>query len=161
SAVFEPNPVWQRAREPIFWLDPALKLAWVNRSWEALTGYPAAAVVGLTCLAPAPSPSRGASDLAASFYPPPGPPARPPAGGPTPIYRADGDPLWRGVEFWPFCDDQGGLIGLLGIVRAEESAPSVPGSEDGRLHAELLEIRRRLQERHGLDALIGSGPAHR
>ena len=39
-AAFEPNPIWQRSREPIFWLDPELKLAWVNRAWEELTGYP-------------------------------------------------------------------------------------------------------------------------
>jgi DNA-binding NtrC family response regulator len=159
--VFEPNPLWQRAREPIFWLDPALKLAWVNRAWEELTGYPAAAVVGLTCQAHAPTQPGDASDLAASFHPPPESLAGRPAGGPTLIYRADGERLWRRVEFWPFCDERSGLIGLLGTVRADADAPSVPNSEDGRLHAELLEIRRRLQERHGLDALIGFGPAHR
>jgi DNA-binding NtrC family response regulator len=126
-----------------------------------LTGYPAATVVGLTCQAHAPTQPGDVSDLAASFYPPPESLAGRPAGGPTLIYRADGDPLWRRVEFWPFCDDQGGLIGLLGIVRAEEAAPSVPASEGGRLHAELLGIRRRLQQRHGMDALIGTGPAHR
>jgi DNA-binding NtrC family response regulator len=32
---------------------------------------------------------------------------------------------------------------------------------DGQLHGELLEIRRRLQQRYGLDNLIGFGPAHR
>jgi DNA-binding NtrC family response regulator len=159
--VFEPNPLWQRAREPIFWLDPALKLTWVNRAWEELTGYPAAAVVGLTCQAHAPTQPGDASDLAASFHPPPESLAGRPAGAPTLIYRADGERLWRRVEFWPFCDEQSGLIGLLGMVRADEAAPSVPDSRDGRLHAELLEIRRRLHQRHGLDALIGSGPAHR
>ena len=40
-APFEPNQLWQQASEPIFWLDPALKLSWVNRAWEQLTGYPA------------------------------------------------------------------------------------------------------------------------
>jgi DNA-binding NtrC family response regulator len=159
--AFEPGPLWQRAREPIFWLDPALKLAWVNRAWEELTGYAAAAVVGLTCQAHAPTQPGDVSDLAASFHPPPESLAGRPAGGPTLIYRADGERLWRRLEFWPFCDERRELIGLLGTVRTEEVAPSVPDSEDGRLHAELLEIRRRLQERHGLDALIGFGAAHR
>ncbi len=104
--VFEPNPLWQRAREPIFWLDPALKLAWVNRAWEELTGYPAEAVVGLTCQAHAPSQPGDVSDLAASFHPPPESMAGRPAGGPTLIYRADGERLWRRLEFWPFCDEQ-------------------------------------------------------
>jgi PAS domain S-box-containing protein len=160
-AAFEPNPLWQRAREPIFWLDPALKLAWMNRAWEELTGYRAAAVVGLTCQAHAPTQAGDASDLAASFHPPPESLNGRPAGGPTLIFRADGERLWRRIEFWPFSDEHGGLLGLLGIVRTEETAPSVPDSQDGRLHAELLGIRRRLQERHGLDVLIGSGPAHR
>ncbi len=40
-APFEPDQLWQLAREPIFWLDPTLKLIWVNRAWENLTGYPA------------------------------------------------------------------------------------------------------------------------
>jgi transcriptional regulator with PAS, ATPase and Fis domain len=159
-AAFEPSPLWQRAREPIFWLDPALKLTWVNRAWELLTGYPAEAVVGLTCQAHAATSAGDVSDMAASFHPPPESMAGQPAGGPTLICRADGERLWRRVEFWPFCDERG-LIGLLGIVRHEEAAPSVPDSEDGRLHAGLLAIRRRLQERHGLDALIGFGPAHR
>jgi PAS domain S-box-containing protein len=160
-AAFEPNSLWQRAREPIFWLDPTLRLVWVNRAWEDLTGYPAETVVGLTCQAHAPTQAGDISDIAASFHPPPEAMAGRPAGGPTLIFRADGERLWRRVEFWPFCDEQRGLIGLLGIVRTEEAAPSVPDSEHGRLHAELLEIRRRLQERHGLDALIGFGPAHR
>jgi transcriptional regulator of acetoin/glycerol metabolism len=161
SAAFEPNLLWQRAREPIFWLDPALKLAWVNRAWEELTGYPAATVVGLTCQVHGPTRVGDPSDLAASFHPPPESLAGRPAGGPTLIFRADGERLWRRVEFWPFCDERGELIGLQGIVRTEEAPPSVPDSEAGRPHAELLEIRRRLLERHGLDALIGSGPVHK
>jgi DNA-binding NtrC family response regulator len=159
--AFAANPIWQRAREPIFWLDPALKLVWVNRAWEELTGYPTASVVGLICQVHAPTQAGDASDLAASFHPPPESLAGRPAGGPTLIFRADGERLWRRVEFWPFSDERGGLIGLLGIVRTEEAPPSVPDSEGGRLHAELLGIRRRLQERHGLDSLIGFGPAHR
>lgn len=159
--AFEPNPLWQRAREPIFWLDPALRLTWVNRAWEELTGYPAATAVGLTCQAHGATQPGDISDLAASFHPPPESLAGRPAGGPTLIYRADGERVWRRVEFWPFCDEGGELIGLLGAVRPDRSEPSVPDSEDGRLHAELLGIRRRMQERHGLDALIGSGPAHR
>ena len=143
-AAFEPNPLWQRAREPIFWLDPALKLAWVNRAWEELTGYPAATVIGLTCQAHGPTQAGDPSDLAASFHPPPESLAGRPAGGPTLIFRADGERLWRRVEFWPFCDERGELIGLLGIVRTEQDPPSVPESDAGRPHAELLEVRRRL-----------------
>src|SRR5579883_20559 len=161
TAAFAPNPLWQRAREPIFWLDPALKLVWVNRAWEELTGYSAEAVVGLTCQAHAPSRAGDLTDLAASFHPPPETMAGQPAGGLTLIFHADGERLWRRVEFWPFRDQQDALIGLLGTVRPADDAPSVPDSADGQLHSELLAIRRRLQQRYGLDNLIGFGPAHR
>lgn len=159
--AFEPNPLWQRAREPLFWLDADLKLAWANPAWEALTGFPASAVIGLTCQAHAPMQAGDMADLAASFHPPPEALAGQPSGTSTLIYRADGERLWRRVEFWPFGDEHGTRIGLLGTVRADQAAASVPDSEAGRLHADLLDIRRRLHERHGLDSLIGSGPEHR
>ena len=79
-APFEPDQLWQQAREPIFWLDPALKLIWVNRAWEKLTGYPAESVVGLTCQAHGPTGAGDLADLAASFHPPPESLAGQPAG---------------------------------------------------------------------------------
>jgi DNA-binding NtrC family response regulator len=117
--------------------------------------------VGLTCQAHGPSRAGDLADLAASFHPPPESMAGQPAGGPALILHAEGQRLWRRIEFWPFRDEHGALIGLLGTVRPAESSPSVPDSADGRLHAELLEIRCRLQQRYGLDSLIGFGPAHR
>ncbi len=161
SPAFEPNPLWQQVREPLFWLDAELRLAWVNPAWESLTGHEAASVVGLACQSHAPSQAGDLSDLAASFHPPPESLAGEAAGAPTLIYRADGERLWRRVEFWPFGDGEGKRIGMLGIVRADQAEPSVPDSPAGRLHAELLNLRRRLHERYGLDSLIGSGPEHR
>ena len=58
-ALFEPDQLWQRAREPLFWLGPTLKLVWVNQAWENLTGYPAESVVGLTCTAHGPTGAGG------------------------------------------------------------------------------------------------------
>ncbi len=160
-SAFEPNPLWQRAREPLFWLDADLRMAWANPAWEALTGFPASAIVGLVCQSHAPMQAGDMADLAASFHPPPEAVAGQPSGTATLIYRADGERLWRRLEFWPFADEQGARIGLLGVVRADGTAASVPDSEAGRLHAELLGLRRRLHERHRLDSLIGSGPEHR
>ena len=48
-ALFEPDQLWQRAREPLFWLGPTLKLVWVNQAWENLTGYSAESVIGPRC----------------------------------------------------------------------------------------------------------------
>lgn len=159
--VAELTASWQRAREPVFWLDRDLRLAWVNSAWEQLTGMPAASVVGLTCLAHAPTRAGDPADLAAGFHPPPEALAGVPVATPGLILRPDGERLYRRIEFWPFSDEQGELIGLLGAVRPEGATPTVADSQEGRLHAELLEMRRRLFERHGMDALIGSGPAHR
>jgi DNA-binding NtrC family response regulator len=159
--AFEPKALWEQAREPIFWLDPALKLVWVNRAWEELTGCPAERVVGQTCQAHGPTHPGDPADLAASFYPPPESLAGQPGGGLTLILHAGGERYWRRVEFWPFCNQHGALIGLLGLVRPVDDRPSVPDSADQEFHVELLEVRRRLQDRYGFDSLIGFGPAHR
>jgi DNA-binding NtrC family response regulator len=158
---FAPLQLWERACVPVFWLDPALKLTWVNRAWEQLTGHRADAVIGLTCHAHGPTSAGDLSDLAASFHPPPESLAGQPCGSPTLILHAGGEAMWRRLEFWPFRDEQSALLGLLGMVRAEDEPSSVPDSREGQLHLELLAIRRRLQEQSGFDSLIGSGPSHR
>ena len=45
-SAFKPDQVWQQAREPMFWLDAALRVGWVNRAWEELTGQPAESMIG-------------------------------------------------------------------------------------------------------------------
>jgi DNA-binding NtrC family response regulator len=157
---FELNPPLQQAREPIFWLDAQLKLVWVNRAWEVLTGYRAESVLGLTCQAHAPTRGGDLADLASSFYPPPESLAGKPAGASTLILPTAGERIWRRIEFWPFCDNQGTLIGLLGQVREEDCQASVPDTVANQLHTELLEIRRALYNEYGFDGLIGSGPSH-
>jgi PAS domain S-box-containing protein len=158
---FAPLPLWEQACEPVFWLDPALKLTWVNRAWERLTGYRADTVVGLICHAHAPTRAGDLADLAASFHPPPESVAGQPCGTPTLILQAGGEAIWRRVEFWPFRDEHDALLGLLGTVRDLNGLPSVPDSRDNSLHVELLEIRRRLHEQPGYDGLIGFGSSHR
>lgn len=159
--AFDPRPIWQRSREPLFWLDAKLTLAWVNQAWEELTGYPSELVLGTSCASYAATRAGDVNDLAASFRPPPESLAGQPSGTPALIYRADGERLWRRLAFWPFSDEAGALIGVLGAVRLIDEPSDVPDSEQGRLHAELLTLRRRMIERHGLDGLIGSGPSHR
>ena len=89
-ASFEPDRLWQLAREPIFWLDPMLKIVWVNRAWEHLTGHPASSVVGVTCHAHGPTRVNDLNDLAASFHPPPESLNGQPAGTLSLILHADG-----------------------------------------------------------------------
>jgi PAS domain S-box-containing protein len=160
-APFEPNQLWQQANEPIFWLDPALKLSWVNRAWEQLTGYAAERVVGLTCQDHAPTRAGDLADLAASFHPPPESLEGQPSGTPALIFHAGGEQIWRRLEFWPFRDENQTLIGLLGQVRPMDCRPSAPDTQVNPIHVELLETRRQLQNQYGFDSLIGFGPSHR
>jgi DNA-binding NtrC family response regulator len=158
---FEPSELWQKAREPTFWLDSDLRIAWVNQAWETLTGHPSKSVVGLACHSHAPTRGEDPADVAASFHPPPESLAGQPAGTTALIIHANGERIWRRVEFWPFRHELDGLIGLLGVVRPEVDAPSVPHTEANRLHVELLELRRQLHKVAGFDTLLGLGPAHR
>src|SRR4051812_11515158 len=108
-SAFRPDQLWQTAREPIFWLDPTLRVVWVNRAWEAMTGHPSESVVGLVCAAHAPTQPGEAADLVASFCPPPEAVAGHPSGCPTVILHSNGERLWRRVEFWPFRDQNDAL----------------------------------------------------
>jgi DNA-binding NtrC family response regulator len=160
-APFDPDQLWQLAREPIFWIDSALKIAWVNRAWENLTGYPADSVVGMTCQAHGPTRFGDLNDLAASFHPPPESLSGQPAGTLSLVFHATGEATWYRLEFWPFHAEDSALIGILGLVRAAEAQPGADDSRASRLHVELLLIRRQLLKREGFDNLIGLGPSHR
>jgi len=151
----------RQAREPAFWLTAGLKLVWVNRAWEELTGHPASSVAGLVCRAHGPARSGDLPGLGGSFYPPAEAIAGRPAGVKALIVHAGGERKWRRVEYWPFHDDRGRLFATLGIVRALDDPPSAPDADSQRLRVELLEVRDRLLGRYGLDNLIGRGPAHR
>jgi DNA-binding NtrC family response regulator len=160
-SAFKPDQLWQQAREPMFWLDQALRLTWINRAWEGLTGHPAESVVGRTCAAYGPAESGKPADVAASFVPPPEAVAGQPSGSLTVILHASGERLWRRVEFWPFRDHGGALIGILGLVREASAPPSVPDSQAHQLRVRLMELRERLQLAFRCESLIGTGPAHR
>jgi PAS domain S-box-containing protein len=160
-SAFKPDQLWQQAREPMFWLDQALRVTWVNRAWEGLTGHSAESIVGQTCAAYGPTESGEPADVAASFAPPPEAVAGQPSGSLTVILHASGERLWRRVEFWPFRDHSGALIGMLGQVREASTPPSVPDSPAHQLRVRLMELRERLHQAFRCETLIGTGPAHR
>src|SRR4051812_26376304 len=108
------DSLWQQAREPVFWLGPDLRLARVNRAWEELTGYPADAVAGLVCRAHGPTRAGDLPGLVGSFFPPAEVLAGQPAAGRTLIIHSNGERRWRRIEFRPFHDAKGGLLGILG-----------------------------------------------
>jgi len=143
-SAFKPDQLWQKAREPMFWLDQALRVTWVNRAWEGLTGHRAESLLGQTCAAYGPTEAGEPADVAASFVPPPEAVAGQPSGSLTVILHASGERLWRRVEFWPLRDHSGALIGMLGQVREASTPPSVPDSQAHQLRVRLMELRERL-----------------
>lgn len=151
----------RNAIEPVFLIGPDRRILGVNRAWERLTGHPADQVTGLECRPHGPTRPGDLAGLGGSFAPPPEALAGTPAGSTTLIFRPDGERLVRRLDFWPFHDAKGALVVLVGLVRPAEGPALAGESEAHRLRAELLEIRDRLQARHGFDALIGRGPAHR
>jgi DNA-binding NtrC family response regulator len=161
ACPFEPDQLWQRAREPIFWLDPAFKLVWVNHAWERLTGSSAESALGLTCQAHHPARAGDSVDAGRGLQPSLEPSPGPAAGTSCIRFPGSGEPIWHRAEFWPFRDENDSLIGLLGLVHVADRPPSAADAAASQLHADLLEIRRRVRERFGFDNLVGFGPSHR
>ncbi|CAN5688336.1 hypothetical protein BH23PLA1_BH23PLA1_09280 [soil metagenome] len=156
-----PDTLFQQTGEPVFMLGSGSRLLYVNPAWEALTGFQAEAVIGQEC--PPHGPTRPGDPLGmlGSFAPPAEALAGRPASTTTMILRADGQRLWKRLEFCPHRDDQGALLFLFGLVRSVEEPPQAPEADSQRLRRELMEVRDRLLSAHGTDALIGQGPAHR
>ncbi|MBY0396291.1 MAG: sigma 54-interacting transcriptional regulator, partial [Thermoleophilia bacterium] len=151
----------QNTAEPAFWLNRELKLIWVNRAWEELTGCPAAEALGMVCRAHGPTRPGDLESLAGSFFPPAEAIAGQPAGARTLILHPSGERRWRRVDYWPFRNDRGDLTAVLGLVREAEEPGVLPDSEAHRLRTELMELRHRLVVQRRPEALIGRGRAHR
>ncbi len=160
AGAFELGTLERVVREPLFWLDPNLKIVWVNRAWEEHVGRTGKEIRGAVCRAYTPS-STDPPDMASSFFPPPETLAGEPASVLTLITRPDGERLARLLEFWPFTDSQGASIGILGVIRPEDARSAAPGSRAAETHVELLQTRQALHARHGFDGMVGAGLAHR
>jgi DNA-binding NtrC family response regulator len=150
-----------QVREPAFWLGPDLRIAWVNRAFEELTGFRAADAVGLVCRAHGPTREGDLDGLAGSFFPPAEALAGQACVAKTLVVNPGGERQWRCVEHRPFHTKQGELAGVLCLVRMLHEAATVPESASQRLRVELMEARDRLLTRHGLEAIVGRGPEHR
>ena len=151
----------QHAAEPAFWVSADLKLAWVNRAWEELTGHPSGDVLGLPLGAHGPAQSGGLDGVGGSFYPPHEALAGKPVASRTLIVHPAGERRWRRVEYWPFHNDKGERSVILGLVHGLDDASVSADSESHRLRAELMEVRERHIARLGAEGPIGRGPAHR
>ncbi|WP_337174314.1 sigma 54-interacting transcriptional regulator [Paludisphaera sp.] len=161
----KPEQLWRSAREPLFWLDADLRVAWVNPAFEAFSAIPADSVVGLTCPAHGPTGQGGPADLAASLAPPPEALAGRVATTAAVFVDPERGPARRGILFQPFRDPAGAPLGMLGrILDPDEPAPPGAIAAEGlghRARLALMDAQAALRGRFGVDSLIGSGPAHR
>ncbi|WP_422930648.1 sigma 54-interacting transcriptional regulator [Singulisphaera sp. PoT] len=152
---------WQQVSEPSFWLSPEFRLIWVNKAWEELTGYSFEAVAGLACHAHGPNRGGDIEGLGGSFYPPQEVRTGRSSSVRTLIVHNSGERRWRRIDFWPFHDDAGELLGILGLVSLHDAQGHLPEPPSHRLRADLLEVRDKALGRFGFDTLIGKGPSHR
>jgi PAS domain S-box-containing protein len=148
----------QRAADPIFQLDEAGCLVFVNAAWEQFTGYSADHVLGLACQGPVPMPESGLEALAAGLCPSPelGPA---PYSVDTLLVDAAGERKEVSIAFVPFNGTAGGGLGHLGVIRPR-AAGSTPAAPHHKLRGELLALRERLRRKRLGTNLIGSGVAH-
>jgi PAS domain S-box-containing protein len=153
------DALWRQSSDPLFALNADRRLLYVNRAWETLTGHGADQVQGLLCRSQGPTRPGDLQGLGGSFCPPPETLQGQPSSTTTLILTADGERLWRRIEFWPLRGDQGGVAGILGLVREPDAPPLAAESEANRLRVDLMHARERLHARQAPEALIGLGYA--
>jgi transcriptional regulator with PAS, ATPase and Fis domain len=153
---FRWQALFQHTADPVFLLDRRRQLLFVNRSWEALTGVPAAQAHVLACRRPRPAaPGDSWEDVLAHALTPPAEAAQ---GAPARVRRLlpgqAGSRQWWEVEFLPLRQEgrAGGffLLGRVRVLGAEETG-AVP------LPERLANLRQRVVGRLGLDAWAASG----
>ena len=88
-----PETLFQQTGDAVFLLGAGGRFVYVNPAWEALTGHPAAEVVGLECRPHGPTRPGDLAGLAGSFCPPPEALGGRPASTTALILRADGQRL--------------------------------------------------------------------
>ncbi|MGE3822446.1 MAG: sigma 54-interacting transcriptional regulator [Isosphaeraceae bacterium] len=151
----------QQAAEPAFWLTRDLRLIWVNRAWEELTGHSASEALGLVCQAHGPMVAGDLQSLGGSLFPPSEALAGTPSGSRTLFLHPSGERRWRRVDYWPIHNERREVTALLGLIREGNEPGLTPDSEAHRLRTELMELRHRLVLGREPEGLIGRGPAHR
>lgn len=147
---------------PLFVLDAERRVSAFNAGCEALSGWAAADVVGVTCHYGSGEEATGAAALAASLCPPPEVFAGAELAAPACLVHKGGTPLQRLLHFYPLRDDGEAVHGVLGIILPLEQPRQAPDVSPARqLHAELAAARHALRARFGLSSLVAQGIAMR
>ncbi|QDT46648.1 Transcriptional regulatory protein ZraR [Symmachiella dynata] len=144
---------------PLFVMNGQRKLLVFNRGCEELTGFTAEDVVGRISHYGS-SGETPVEELTAGLCPPPEVLAGEQRSTPAYLTTATGASLPRMLNFYPFCDEEGQVIHVLGIVSAIPQPPPVADPTAAQtVHAELAALRGNLRQRFGQQTLVCKGPA--
>lgn len=172
------HSLWRKAREPVFFLNKSRRLVYVNPAWEDLTGRSAESILGLSCRPRRKHESEDLAQLARCHRPPRSASQGRPSRTRARIPHVNGDLLEKSLEFWPFHEDSGILIGFWGIIHdwpltasgleAASSSGTGAGAGGGAVESEAAEAwrsaleaaRQRARDQIGSESLIGQGPLH-
>ena len=152
------SPVEQwlgQSETPIFVLDAARHLRVFNAGCEALTGWPAAEVLGLVCQYASQADEAGTAALTSSLCPPPEAFAGQELSVPVQVPHRAGHTQARLVHYVPLYDPTGVPAGLLGVIlpwRPPTARPPIPAAR--QLHADLSALRVTLRARFGTQSIV-------
>jgi PAS domain S-box-containing protein len=152
---FRWQAVFQRSRDPLFLLSRHRRLLFVNRAWEELTGVPAAQARGRACTRRAPAQPAPSDVVTRALWPPPEVLRGRSARARRCVPRPDGGRHCWDIDFLPLRDENGtrGILGRIVPVAGGEEVGTAP------LPEKVVALRAALAHRHGLDSLVGDGPA--
>jgi transcriptional regulator with AAA-type ATPase domain len=155
------GPRWprffRRARDPLYLLDRRRAFLFVNRAWEELTGFPAAAVLGARCLRHRDAPPASLESLLTALAPPPEVLRGETARVRRPVPRPSAAPDWWDIVFFPF-KSAGGRLGVLGKIRPVPRPGAVVGQP---LPSKLIALREQAGQWYSIDQVRSELPAQR
>jgi len=145
------SELFQRAREPIFILNPERRIRFVNAAFEQLARSSSDNLIGLQCTS-----RTNAEPLSRALCPP----AEVLQGNEARVRRTAppnrvGPPWWE-ITFLPltFDADSSGVLGIVRVIAAAQKKPS------RSLPESLLSLRGSLRDRFALSLFESDSPAH-
>ncbi len=150
-----PDHLIGRATTPVYMVSPDRRISFFNAGCQALTGWPAAEIIGRICEFVTEPAENSPESLAASLCPPAAAFAGKVSSLPAQIVRKDQGRESRTLNFIPLLDDEGTVVSILAVIAsgdvAERIATVDPTEE---LHGELASLRLFLSRRFGTKSLI-------
>ncbi len=147
--------LFQRVLEPVFVLNQRRRMLFANAAWEAITKVQLADAKTLTCTTR--DTGHALADLANTLAPPDEVLSGMSASVRRPLMGREVGPPWWDIDFVPLMGD-GQPLGILGRIRASESATTSPKST---LSANLAELRQQTQQRYSMALWESAVPAVR